>query len=441
MKKVLIITYYWPPSGGAGVQRWLKFVKYLRGYGWEPVVYTPENPESPINDLSLEKDVPADVKVIKTRIWEPYLAYKRLIGQKKEEKINAAFLSESKKPKKIEKLAVWIRGNFFIPDARVFWVKPSVKYLAAYLKQNPVDAIISTGPPHSMHLIALELKKKLNLPWLADFRDPWTNIDFYKDLMLTGHSDRKHKLLELTVLQKADAVVAIGQTMTEELKEMLEKKAMQKSNKFYFVSNGYDPDDYESAIPVAPDKKFTMAHIGSLDKSRNPELLWNVLSGIIKKDAAFAADLEIKLVGKVDISVSDAIEKYGLTKYLNKIAYLSHHEVTLVQKQSQVLLLLVNRTPNAKGIITGKFFEYMAAKRPVLCIGPVGGDVDSILKETRAGLLADYDDAATLEKNILYYYNKYKAGNLVSESVNTEKYSRKMLTGEISNVLNTISSR
>jgi len=438
MKKALIITYYWPPSGGAGVQRWLKFVKYLREFGWEPVVYTPENPESPINDDSLEKDVPDGVTVLKTRIWEPYHAYKRFIGQKKGEKINAAFLSESKKPKKSEKIAVWIRGNFFIPDARAFWVKPSVKYLTEYLQKNPVDVIISTGPPHSMHLIAEKLKEKLSLPWVADFRDPWTNIDFYSDLMLTKGSDRKHKKLELEVLQKADAVIAVGQTMKQELADILQKAVPQKKDKFYFIPNGYDPDDYTERNSIVLDKKFSMAHIGSLDKSRNPKLLWKVLSELIKKNADFAKDLEIKLVGKVDIAVQDDIGKYGLKTYLNKISYLTHKEVTTLQEQAQVLLLLVNKTPNAKGIITGKFFEYMAARRPILVIGPVGGDVDKILTETKVGLLADYDDAATLEKNILEYYSLYKAGNLTSSGTNIEKYSRKSLTGEMANVLNTI---
>ena len=171
-KKVLIITYYWPPGGGAGVQRWLKFAKYLRDFGWEPVIYTPENGEMPVVDLSLQKDVPQGLAVIKQPIWEPYNSYKKFIGQGKEEKINTGFLTENKKPKLAEKIAVWIRGNYFIPDARKFWIKPSVKFLSEYLHHHPVSAIISTGPPHSMHLIALKLKKKLNLPWMADFRDP-----------------------------------------------------------------------------------------------------------------------------------------------------------------------------------------------------------------------------------------------------------------------------
>lgn len=443
MKKVLIITYYWPPSGGAGVQRWLKFVKYLREFGWEPIIYTPSNPESPINDDSLQKDVPADITVLKTEIWEPYLFYKRLMGQKKNDKINAAFLTESKKPKRFEKLAVWIRGNFFIPDARAFWVKPSVKYLAEYLKTNPVDAIISTGPPHSMHLIANGLKKKLKLPWMADFRDPWTNIDFYSKLMLMPFADKKHKRLELEVLRNADVVSCVGKTWLAELEELLRKSAPQKftpevAKKFHFISNGYDPGDYDSVGEVKADAKFSMAHIGTLDKSRNPEGLWKVLASMVKKNPDFAKDLEIKLVGKVDIFVQEDIEKNGLTPNLNKIAYLSHHDVTVVQKQSQVLMLLINNTPNAMGITTGKFFEYMAAKRPILCIGPRGGDADKILDETKAGLLSDYADLETLEKNIMYYYNSFKAGKLQSEGVNTERYSRKALTGEVANSLNGI---
>ena len=213
MKKALVITYYWPPSGGAGVQRWLKFVKYLRSFGWEPVIYTPENPEFPETDHSLDKDVPGQLKVLKQPIWEPYDTYKKILGRRKDEKINAAFLSEKKKNSALENLSVWIRGNFFIPDARKFWIKPSIRFLLHYLQKDPVDVIISTGPPHSMHLIAMKVSGKLGLPWLADFRDPWTNIDFYKDLKLTSWADAIHRRLEKQVLGKADAVTVISPGM------------------------------------------------------------------------------------------------------------------------------------------------------------------------------------------------------------------------------------
>ncbi len=444
MKKVLIITYYWPPSGGAGVQRWLKFTKYLRDFGWEPIIYTPENPESPDNDPSLQKDIPKNLTVIKTKIWEPYTFYKVFIGQKKDKKINAAFLTESKKPKKFEKIAVWIRGNFFIPDARKFWVKPSINYLVNYLKDNPVDAIISTGPPHSMQLIALGLKRKLNIPWMADFRDPWTNIDFYSKLMLTPFADHKHKRLELDVLKNADVVTCVGKTWLDELEELLKKDMGGKftpeiHNKFKFISNGYDPDDYTEE-KVEADKKFSIVYIGTLDKSRNPGILWKTLAKILKENSDFANDFQLKLVGKTDIAVTEDIENNGLKPYMEKTPYLTHAEVTQVQKKSQVLLLLINNTPNAMGITTGKLFEYFAAKRPILCIGPKGGDADKILEETNGGLISGYEDSKTLEANILYFYNKYKQSNLLCESVNIEKYSRKMLTGEVAEVLNGITS-
>jgi len=215
-KKALIITYYWPPGGGAGVQRWLKFVKYLREFGWEPVIYTPENGEMPVIDSSLEKDVPDGVTVIRRPIWEPYSLYKKFVGAGKDEKINTGFLTEKKRPGLAEKLSVWMRGNLFIPDARKYWIKPSVKFLRSYLKKNPVDVIISTGPPHSMHMIALPLSRELNVPWVADFRDPWTNIDYYKDLKLTKSADRKHHQMEKEVVTGATGIVVVGQRMKEE---------------------------------------------------------------------------------------------------------------------------------------------------------------------------------------------------------------------------------
>lgn len=434
VKKVLIITYYWPPGGGAGVQRWLKFAKYLRNYGWEPVIYTPENGEMPVIDPSLEKDVPPGITILKQPIWEPYNSYKRFIGQKKEDKINTGFLTENKKPKKAEKLAVWIRGNFFIPDARKFWIKPSVKFLTSYLMKHPVDAIVSTGPPHSMHLIAMGLKEKLGTPWLADFRDPWTNIDYYPELMLTGASDRKHHRMEKAVLDKADAVVSIGKTMSQEFAVLLGKDP----EKFMVIPNGFDPDDLETTGKVVMDKKFSLAHIGTLVKSRNPEVLWKVLAALVKENPAFAADLEIKLVGKVDVHVMQGIESAGLQPFLNKIDYLPHSEVIRTQQQSQVLLLLVNNTKNAGGILTGKFYEYLSAKRPILCIGPEQGEIADAFNETKCGKLSGFEEEVRLKSNILEYYNAFKKGTLVSNSSATEKYSRKELTKELAGLLDSM---
>ncbi|MCK4406370.1 MAG: glycosyltransferase [Bacteroidales bacterium] len=431
MKKVLIITYYWPPSGGAGVQRWLKFVKYLREFGWEPIVYTPENPEAPDIDNSLEKDIPDNLTVIKRKIWEPYTAYKKFIGQEKEQKINAGFLSENKKPKLSENISVWIRGNFFIPDARKFWIKPSVKFLTNYLKNNPVDAMISSGPPHSMHMIALGLKQRLGIPWLADFRDPWTNIDFYDDLKLSKYADKKHHALEQKVLKNADSVVLVSNGMADDFNKIYHRN-------YEVITNGYDSDDISNGSKIELDKKFSISYIGTMVKTRNPISFWKAINQIINLNKEFAKNIEIKLIGKIDYSVQQSIEEFQLQKYIIKINYLPHNEVIKLQQQSQVLLLLINNTPNAKMILTGKFFEYMASHRPILCIGPSDGDAVRILKETNSGLQGDFQDVKKIKENILNFYQLYKNQELSSDIKNIENYSRKGLTNRLVNVLNGI---
>lgn len=433
MKKALIITYYWPPSGGAGVQRWLKFVKYLRQFQWEPIVYCPEGPEYPEIDTSLSKDIPEGLEVLRYPIWEPYEIYKRFIGRGKDEKISAGFLAEEKRVSLTEKISIWVRGNLFIPDARKFWIAPSVKYLSSYLATHPVDVIISTGPPHSCHLIARQLKKKFNIPWVADFRDPWTNIDFYQDLMLSRAADRKHHRLEKAVLMEADAVIAISPGLAEEFQQIYPREIMM-------ITNGYDEDDMLNTAAVEPDKKFSLVHIGSLVPARNPHILWTVLEKMITEDPGFKADLEIKLVGKVDYTVRESLEKAGLTPYFNKVDYIPHDQVAMLMRQSMVLLLLVNQTPNAKGILTGKFFEYLGARRPILAIGPANGDLAAILKETEAGFISDFDDIENLERNLRQMYQQYKSGTLKINSFNTSIYSRKSLTGKLADVMNRVIS-
>ncbi|NLO70280.1 MAG: glycosyltransferase family 4 protein [Porphyromonadaceae bacterium] len=427
MKKVLIITYYWIPSGGAGVQRWVKFVKYLREFGWEPVVYTPENPEYPSEDYSFEKDIPQNTEVIKTPIWEPYDIYRNLTG-KKGKRINAGFISENKKSDWKDKLSIWLRGNFLIPDPRKFWIKPSVKFLTMYIKENQIDAVISTGPPHSMHMIGLGLKKIFpNLIWFADFRDPWTNIDFYKDLNLTRLADRIHHKMERKVIQTADNVIVVSNEMVNEF-------SLFNPKKITLITNGFDSDDV-SDVNVGPDKHFTLSHIGTLNSDRNPKALWKVLKQICENDTDFKERLEIRLIGKTDFSVLEEIKNNGLIKNLVKVDYLSHNEAIVRQKSSQLLLLLINNSANAKGILTGKFFEYLASGRPILAIGPTDGDVAKILKETNSGKIIDFEDEAMLKQVILEYYKLYKNGNLKAETRSIEKYSRKVLTQTLASLL------
>jgi glycosyltransferase involved in cell wall biosynthesis len=433
IKKVLIITYYWPPSGGAGVQRWLKFVKYLREYGWEPIVFTAEGGEVPVLDNSLKKDIPENIEVLRGPIWEPYTVYKRLIGQKKEDKIQTGFLTENEKPKTIEKLSIWIRGNFFIPDARKFWIKPSVKRLSKYLKENNVDAIVSNGPPHTTHMIALSLKKKFGVPWLADFRDPWTNIDFYDKLLLSKWADKKHHKLEDEVINSADEVVTVSPNWAKDFLE-------QSKRKFQVIYNGFDEEDFNNGT-VELDKKFSFVHIGSMNKDRNPHNLWVVLGELCSEIEGFSEDVEIKIIGPIDIAVKQAIESNGLIDNFNKLNYVPHNEVVNYLKGAQMLLLPINDTPNAMGVIPGKLFEYLAAKRPILCIGPVKGDSCRIIKETSAGYVFGFDEKEKLKRTLLELYSAFKKSGFVDVSnQGIEKFSRKNLTGEMAELLNKIAN-
>ncbi len=435
MKKVLILTYYWPPAGGAGVQRWLKFVKYMYLFGWEPIVYTAENGEMPVIDKSLEKDIPSGTVVLRQPIWEPYSVYKKFIGRKKEDKINASFLSENKKDGITQKISVWIRGNFFIPDARKYWIKPSIRFLSDYIEKNNIQHVISSGPPHSMHMIAKGLKRQFaELKWLADFRDPWTNIDFYEKLMLSSWADKQHHAQELSVLTQADAVISVGYAMNEEFKLMYVNSGGKKTEKFSVITNGFDEADVYQG-PLQKDSSFSIAHIGTLVKDRNPDVLWRVLGDLVKTDSEFKNQLEIKLVGKIDIFVKEEIEKYGLSRFVNKIDYLPHDEVIKEQQKSSVLLLLVNNTKNAKGILTGKFFEYMAAGAPIIAIGPVDGDLAKIMESSNCGLISDFADERSLKENIL---NCFKGITESSNKSEIARYSRKALTEDLCHLLDNL---
>ena len=434
MKRVLIITYYWPPSGGSGVQRWLKMSKYLPEYGWQPVIYTTENAEYPIVDPSLEKDVSPQAEVIRRPIREPYASYKKFLGIKRDETVKMGFIEEKEKRHGWkENLALWVRGNLFIPDARCWWVKPSVKYLKEYLKAHPVDAIISTGPPHSMHLIAMQLKEELGIPWIADFRDPWTEIDYYNDLHLTRWADRKHHRLEREVLTKADKVVTVAPDGAKRLGRLGNRNVR-------VIYNGFDRDDDATAL-VTPSGKFSITYLGVLSKIQNPEKLWEAIGELVKENEEFANSLQINMIGQIDTSVKNVIEAQGLDPYTTYSPCIPHEEVSTVHRSSTLLLLLLmpDSEPRAKGLLTGKLFEYMASGRPILCIGPEDGDAAHILKETHAGQTVSFEDKEKMKEIIKYLYQKYLKNGLPSnESEEIEKYSRRALAEEYAKLLEKI---
>ena len=424
-KKVLIITYYWPPAGGPGVQRWLKFVKYLPEFGIEPIVYIPDNPNYPIIDESLVAEVSKELTVLKRSINEPY-RWAGLFSKKSSKTISKGIIPEQKKQRFIEKAMLYIRGNFFIPDARKSWVKPSVSFLNHYISKEHIDTIITTGPPHSLHLIGLKLKERLGIKWIADFRDPWTTIGYHKQLKLTEASKKKHKALERQVLNTADQIVVTSFTTKTEFKAITNKP-------IEVVTNGYD--DETSVEDFQMDSKFTLSHIGSLLSKRNPEILWNALSELVQENESFSKDFQLNFIGSISENVLNSIQTYDLSDYVNNVGYVSHKEAVVFQKKSQVLLLIEINSEDTKCIIPGKLFEYIASSRPIIAIGPNDSDVEKIIKETNTGNYFNYTDSESLKKVILEHYNAFQSNTLQTHPIGLQKYHRKALTQTLSKLL------
>ncbi|WP_330444556.1 glycosyltransferase family 4 protein [Flavivirga abyssicola] len=424
LKKTLIITYYWPPAGGPGVQRWLKFVKYLPEFDIDPVVYIPENPNYPLVDESLVSEVSNHITILKQPIKEPY-KLAGLFSKKSSKTISKGIISDNKKQSFIEKVMLYIRGNFFIPDARIGWVKPSVSYLSQYISENNIKTIITTGPPHSLHLIGLQLKERLGVRWLADFRDPWTTIGYHKQLKLSRSSKKKHIALEKQVLNTADQIIVTSFTTKKEFQQIT-------NCPIEVITNGYD---YEATHAFNLDVKFSIAHIGSLLSKRNPDVLWKVLSDLRKENNGFLKDFQLNFIGAVSEEVLKTIKKYNLSDCTFELGYVSHKEAIVFQKKSQVLLLVEIDSEDTKCIIPGKLFEYMVSNRPILAIGPKASDVEKIIKETNTGAYFNYDDYELLKTTILEYYKAFKGKKLQSNPIGLQKYSRKQLTQQLATLI------
>lgn len=423
-KKVLIVTYYFPPAGGPGVQRWLKFVKYLPDFDIHPVIYIPENPTYPLVDEQLLKEIPANCTIIKKKIIEPY-AWASAFSKKDTKKISAGIIPNQKKQSFVQRMMLWIRGNLFIPDARVLWVKPSVKFLLQYIQENKIDTVITTGPPHSLHLIGLELKRKLHIKWIADFRDPWTTIGYHKALKLTKKSAQKHKMLESEVMNTADMLIVTSPTTKKEF-ELITNKPI------HVITNGYD---VENIGKINLDEKFSLAHIGSFLSDRNPSILWEVLSELVKESTNFASDFQLKLIGATSQEVLQSIEANNLEGYVANLGYVSHKEAVEQQRKSQVLLLIEIDSEDTKSIIPGKVFEYIVSGRPIISIGPEGSDFAEIITKTNTGVFLKYSEKDRLKATLLEYYNLYKVNQLKSNGVGLQYYSRKNLTEQLSKLI------
>ncbi len=440
MKRVLIISYYWPPTGGSGVQRWVKFAKYLPSEGWQPVIYTPENPEQLAIDDTLEAEIPAEAEVIKTRITEPYELYKKFLkksGHSKEavevNPVNAQNKSFA------QKAAMWVRGNFFRPDPRRLWIRPSVKFLKKYLKEHPVDLIVSTGPPQSMHIIGMKLARATGLPWIADFRDPWTKIFYFKHLSMTRATERWHKRMEKKVLDEATRVVAVSPLVQQDFQMMTQTPVE-------LITNGFDECDFEGVedsdkgqhAAGGPDKDFVLTHTGLFAADGNPTVLWEVLADKCAADPTFGKLLKIKLIGKSDTQIISAIEAAGLGNHLTDMGYQPHNKAIEEQRNASLLILPLRKEPEYKAVLPGKLFEYLASWRPVLGIGQPDGAMSMILNQTKTGVVLDWNDKASLSRFIDLCWNNHLKGALTVEDADLSQFTRRNLTRRMAQLFDSV---
>lgn len=427
MKRVLVISYYWPPSGGSGVQRWVKMCKYLPSLGWQPVVYTPENPALIATDSTLEADIPPQVEVIRRPIFEPGQFAKKSTGAQ------VTPINAQKKTLK-QRIAMWIRGNVFIPDPRVLWVLPSVNYLKKYLREHPVDAIVSTGPPQSMHLIAQRLSKALDIPWIADFRDPWTKMFYFKHLSLNAFSYRRHVRLEKSVLDDADMVVAVSPLVQRDFEAMT-------STRVELITNGYDEDDFQTAEQASVSGPFTITHAGLFASDGNPECVWQAVASLKESNPAFASNFRIVLAGKTDRQIIESIEAAGLKNNLTDLGYIDHACVVGKMMESTVLMLPLRKEPEYKATIPGKLFEYLASRRPVLGIGQKDGAMASILASARAGETFGWDETEAVKAWIEDKFIQWSNGQLRPADGEIRKYTRRELARQYAALLDKLTEK
>ncbi len=439
MNRVLIITYYWPPTAGSGVQRWLKMSKYLPQYGWQPVIYTPENPEAGMTDESLLRDIAPEAEVIKRPILEPYAVFNALTGNKGKNSGKASAGSGAVNPinavghkSPLMRLSLWLRANVFVPDPRFLWIRPSVRFLKQYLREHPVDAIVSTGPPHSMHLIARELHRSTGIPWTADFRDPWTRIFYFKHLPLTRRSRKRYAAMELSVLREADRVVAVTDSMVRDFLEEL--GAHEKScGKFHVIENGYDEEDFAGITAAELPEGFNLVHTGLFSAEGNPRRLWKVLAELCRDLPGFGRDLHLTFAGKTDPEILAAVREAGLGGCLTDRGYIPHHEANRLQKAADLLLLPLREEPEAAGILTGKYFEYLAAGRPIAAFGPHGSVLERSLAATRTGRIFDWEEEGPLKEYLTALYTRTLS--FAPDAGAISAYTRRSLAGRYAEIL------
>ena len=432
MKKVLIITYHWPPSGGITVLRCLKIAKYLRDFGWEPIVFTAKNASYQYLDFSNEKDIPLGVEIHQVPIFEPINVFKKISGRKKSQPLQNFTTNSDKKKSFIDKLGLWVRGNFFIPDARYRWITPSINYLEKYLKKNTIDAIFTDGPPHTNTVIGMKIAQKFNIPWIADFQDPWTQVDYYSKMYIGKRADKKHKALEQEVFQTAKKITIASPSWKLDLESIGAKNV----DVIYY---GYDESDFKNYTSKTPEK-FTIFHGGLLGEDRNPDLLFKAIYQILESNPSFQDKIEIRLAGEIDHSVKQTITKYILNRITNYLGMISRENVISEYANSSLLILPINKAINAKGRIPGKLFEILRSNKPVLVLGPENGDVKKIVEQKEKGISIEYNNFLEIEN---FLSNAIFDNTFMNFNPNSiiEEFSNRSITSKLAEYLDDITNK
>lgn len=389
MKKVLVITYYWPPASGPGVQRFLKMTKYFPEFGWNPVILTTQDGTYPSIDETLLNDVAPDIQIHRTFPKEKFKLYNKLTG-KKGNNVSVGFIGmDNQNP--IQKLALYIRANYFIPDARMGWNKTALPKAEEILRQDKIDAIITTGPPQSSHLIGLELKKKYGIKWIADMRDPWVNVYYNKVFPRTKKTVLKDQDLENDVLRWADAVTVVSPGLKREFED--------RARDTKVIYNGYDSEDFKSVIKEPLDK-FIISYIGNFKSNQDVPVFWQALSDLTYNDPEKRDRIKIRLTGNIHPTVLDSIDKYGLTPNVELNPFVSHDEAVKQMIHSDRLLFIIPKVEDNELILTGKLFEYLASETQMISIGPEKGDAAEILRKCKRIPMIDYADLNTMKARI-----------------------------------------
>ena len=428
---ILIIAYYWPPAGGSGVQRWLYMANHLADIPGNNVsVFVPDTQDYQVLDPTLSADISPKLTIIKRPIWDPAHFYNKAAGEKN--KIGIGMSTASKQKSFTQKTGLWFRANVFIPDSRVFWVKPSYKFLKKYIEQNNIDVIVTTGPPHSIHLIGLKLKKYFDkkIIWVADFRDPWSEIYYIEVLKPSQWALNKIKKYEYKTLTNADIITVTANDLAKKFKKISNNINIQ------VIENGYEKIFFEKDVLTIAPSEFNIVHLGVLSPPRNPSNLWKALDEIKKQNKEFSNISEIKLIGNIDGSIIEEIKKNDLQDITQILPPVSHQESIKYQRDAAILLLIIENASSAKSIIPGKIFEYLAAGRPILGIGPTDGEVSMILGNSEYAKMIEWDDLQGIKDFILNIYKKYNDGDrLIIDYPQKEVYNRENLAKKFYNIL------